>query len=121
MSTPTRKHKRLETRVTPEQKELFLRAASLQGRSLTDFVVSSLQETATRVIAGHDQKTHLIPTKSEEINFTTEVFHSKPSLTGGLHATTNRISAHASSRNLVFAGNRRDRPSRSPEDDSRSR
>lgn len=41
---------RLEARVSPEQKALFKRAAELQGRKLTDFMVSSLQEAALRVI-----------------------------------------------------------------------
>jgi uncharacterized protein (DUF1778 family) len=44
------RHQRLEARVTPEQKELLQRAASLQGRSLADFVVASAQEAALRAI-----------------------------------------------------------------------
>jgi len=45
---------RLEARVSREQKELFQRAAELTGRSLTDFVVSNLQEVAIRTIQEHD-------------------------------------------------------------------
>ncbi|WP_292514838.1 DUF1778 domain-containing protein [Methylobacterium sp.] len=41
---------RLEARITGEQKAMFQRAADLQGRSLTDFVVSSVQEAAKRTI-----------------------------------------------------------------------
>jgi len=41
---------RLEARVSRDQKALFQRAAELQGRTLTDFVVSSLQEAAVRTI-----------------------------------------------------------------------
>jgi uncharacterized protein (DUF1778 family) len=41
---------RLEARISREQKQLFQRAADLQGRSLTDFVVSSAQEAAVRTI-----------------------------------------------------------------------
>jgi uncharacterized protein (DUF1778 family) len=41
---------RLEARITPEQKALIQRAAELQGRSLTDFVVASAQEAAMRAI-----------------------------------------------------------------------
>ena len=44
------RRKRLEARVTHEQKALFQRAAELQGRTLTDFVISSLLETAARTI-----------------------------------------------------------------------
>ncbi len=41
---------RLEARVTREQKALMQRAADLQGRTLTDFVVTNLQEAAVRII-----------------------------------------------------------------------
>ena len=41
---------RLEARISREQKQLFQRAATLSGRSLTEFVVSSLQEAAARTI-----------------------------------------------------------------------
>lgn len=41
---------RLEARVSPEQKALFQRAADLQGRTLTDFVVASAYEAAIRTI-----------------------------------------------------------------------
>ena len=45
---------RLEARVSREQKELFLRAATLQGRSLTDFLVASVQEAAIETVRSHD-------------------------------------------------------------------
>jgi uncharacterized protein (DUF1778 family) len=41
---------RLEARISRDQKALFQRAADLQGRTLTDFVVSSVQEAAVRTI-----------------------------------------------------------------------
>lgn len=41
---------RLETRVTATQKELIERAAALQGRTVTDFVLTSVQEAARRAI-----------------------------------------------------------------------
>lgn len=41
---------RLETRVTVDQKRLIEHAAALQGRSVTDFVLSSLQDAARRAI-----------------------------------------------------------------------
>ncbi|MFN8681372.1 DUF1778 domain-containing protein [Paracoccus sp. P2] len=44
---------RLETRVTVDQKRLIEHAAALQGRSLTDFVLTSLQEAARRAIEEH--------------------------------------------------------------------
>lgn len=46
---------RLETRVTAEQKTLIERAAALQGRTVTDFVLASVQEAARRAIEQHQQ------------------------------------------------------------------
>ena len=46
---------RLEARVTADQKRLIERAAALQGRSVTDFVLSSLQDAARRAIHEHQQ------------------------------------------------------------------
>jgi uncharacterized protein (DUF1778 family) len=47
------KRERLEARISPEQKALFQRAADLSGRSLTDFVVSSVQAAAEEAIERH--------------------------------------------------------------------
>jgi uncharacterized protein (DUF1778 family) len=44
---------RLETRVTAEQKRLIERAAALQGRTVTDFVLTSVQDAARRAIEEH--------------------------------------------------------------------
>lgn len=41
---------RLEARISADQKGLFQRAAELQGRTLTDFVVASAHEAAVRTI-----------------------------------------------------------------------
>jgi uncharacterized protein (DUF1778 family) len=41
---------RLEARISPDQKDLFLRAAELQGRTLTDFIIASVHEAAVRAI-----------------------------------------------------------------------
>ena len=41
---------RLEARISPDVHALIKRAAELQGRSMTDFVVSTAQEAAQRVI-----------------------------------------------------------------------
>ncbi len=46
---------RLETRVTAEQKRLIETAAALQGRTVTDFVLTSLQEAASRAVEEHRQ------------------------------------------------------------------
>src|SRR3984885_12879388 len=46
---------RLEARVTAEQKSLMERAAALQGRTVTDFVLTSVQDAARRAIEEHHQ------------------------------------------------------------------
>jgi uncharacterized protein (DUF1778 family) len=46
---------RLEARVTASQKDLIERAAALQGRSVTDFVLASVQEAAQRAIEQHQR------------------------------------------------------------------
>jgi uncharacterized protein (DUF1778 family) len=46
---------RLEARVTAEQKTLIERAAALQGRTVTDFVLTSVQDAARRAIDEHRQ------------------------------------------------------------------
>jgi uncharacterized protein (DUF1778 family) len=46
---------RLEARVTAEQKTLIERAAALQGRTVTDFVLTSVQDAARRAIEEHQQ------------------------------------------------------------------
>jgi len=46
---------RLEARLTTEQKRLVERAAALEGRTVTDFVLSSVQEAARRTIDQHQR------------------------------------------------------------------
>ena len=46
---------RLEMRVTADQKSLIERAAALQGRTVTDFVLSSVHEAARRAIEEHQR------------------------------------------------------------------
>lgn len=45
---------RLEARVSSAQKNLLQRAAALSGRTLSEFVVASAQDAATRVIEAHE-------------------------------------------------------------------
>ena len=49
-----RRAERLEARVTVEQKALIEHAAALQGRTVTDFVLTSVQEAAQRAIEDHE-------------------------------------------------------------------
>jgi uncharacterized protein (DUF1778 family) len=48
------KAERLEARLSRTQKELIQHAADLLGCSLTDFVISSLQEKAKKIIREHE-------------------------------------------------------------------
>jgi uncharacterized protein (DUF1778 family) len=45
---------RLEARITTDQKALIQRAAELEGRSVTDYVISSVQDAAKRTVEAHD-------------------------------------------------------------------
>ncbi len=51
--TPAKKVFRLEARINAEQKELFQYAADLAGRTVTDFLVSTMHEKATQLIEEH--------------------------------------------------------------------
>ena len=44
---------RLEARITQAQKTLFKKAAELQGRTLSDFIVQAASEAAIRVVQEH--------------------------------------------------------------------
>jgi uncharacterized protein (DUF1778 family) len=44
---------RLEARISPEIKALWQKAADLEGRTLTDFVIASVQAVACKVIEQH--------------------------------------------------------------------
>ncbi len=50
--TTLTKRERLEARVSSVQKRLINKAASLQGRSVTDFMVSTLDKEARKIV--HD-------------------------------------------------------------------
>jgi uncharacterized protein (DUF1778 family) len=45
------KNARLEARITPEVHTLLKRAAEIQGRSMSDFVVAAARKAAERTIA----------------------------------------------------------------------
>jgi uncharacterized protein (DUF1778 family) len=47
---PKPRDERLEARISRDQKALFQRAAELQGRTLTDFVIASAHDAAVRTI-----------------------------------------------------------------------
>lgn len=53
MDTAAQPMARLEARLSPEVKALVQRAADLEGRTITDFVVASVKAEACRVIEQH--------------------------------------------------------------------
>lgn len=56
MSKPNKEHARFDARLPKEQKQLFEKAASLGGyRSLTDFVILTVQEKAIEIIQEKEQ------------------------------------------------------------------
>jgi uncharacterized protein (DUF1778 family) len=48
--SPKARDERLEARISRDQKAMFQRAAAIQGRTLTDFVIASVHEAAVRTI-----------------------------------------------------------------------
>ena len=57
---------RLEARMTTDQKALLQHAATLSGRTLSEFVVASAQEAAAKVI--HEHETIRL-SRSEQVAF----------------------------------------------------
>jgi len=53
MSSVKTRYDRLETRITPELKELFQEAADLRGVTLTDFVISTVHDAAIQTVEQH--------------------------------------------------------------------
>jgi len=66
---------RLETRVTAAQKKLIEHAAALQGRTVTDFVLASVQEAAHRAIETQQQ---LALTVGDSQAFVQALLHPQP-------------------------------------------
>ncbi|MEG4577087.1 DUF1778 domain-containing protein [Microcoleus sp. N3A4] len=48
---------RLEARISPEIKALWQKAADIEGCTLTDFVIASVQAVASKVIEQHQRLT----------------------------------------------------------------
>lgn len=55
MNKPSKQSARLEARVDPELKARWQQAADLEGRTLTDFIISSMQASADKVIERHQR------------------------------------------------------------------
>jgi uncharacterized protein (DUF1778 family) len=62
MSPETSRSARLEARIAPDTLAVVKRAAELQGRSVSDFVVAAAQDAAQRTI----EETHIIRLSVED-------------------------------------------------------
>ncbi len=62
MSQETSRTARLEARIAPDALAIVKRAAELQGRSVSDFVVAAAQDAAQRTI----EETHIIRLAAED-------------------------------------------------------
>jgi uncharacterized protein (DUF1778 family) len=51
MAPDARRTSRVEARIAPDSLEIIRRAAEIQGRSISDFIVAAAQEAAQRTIA----------------------------------------------------------------------
>ena len=60
------KSARIETRVSPEQKELIERAAAYSGRTVSDFVVAHVESAAKKVI-DEQERLHLDQAQSRAL------------------------------------------------------
>ena len=67
---------RLEARIAPETLAVVKRAAELQGRSVSDFVVAAAQEAARRTI----EETHIIRLSIEDQRRFVELLLNPPAL-----------------------------------------
>jgi len=63
---------RLEARISPDLHQLVQRAARLQGRSLTDFVVSVVREAANKAI----EQSHVLElSREDQLAFADALIH----------------------------------------------
>ncbi len=63
---------RLEARISIEQKIVFQQAAALLGRTLSEFVIASAQDAASRVIQEHEA---IRLSRAEQIAFVTALLN----------------------------------------------
>jgi uncharacterized protein (DUF1778 family) len=66
---------RLEARISVEQKTVLQQAAALSGRTLSEFVVASAQEAASRVIQEHEA---IRLSRAEQIAFVSALLNPPP-------------------------------------------
>ena len=77
---------RLEARITPELQALLKRAAELEGRSVTDFVVDAVQTAAERCV----EQAHILWLSLEDQRAFAESLLNPPEPTPALQRTFRR-------------------------------
>lgn len=76
MSQEPNRTKRIEARIAPDMLAIVKRAAEIQGRSISDFVVLAAQEAAYKTI----KENHLIILSMEDQNKFVELLLNPPAL-----------------------------------------
>lgn len=76
----TKRSARIEARLTPENLTVIKRAAEIQGRSVSDFIVAAAQEVAHRAI----EETQIIRLSVEDQRAVAEALINPPEPTPGL-------------------------------------
>jgi uncharacterized protein (DUF1778 family) len=71
---------RIEARISPDALAVIKRAAEIQGRSISDFVVAAAQEAAHRTI----EETHLIRLSAEDQSRFVDLLLNPPELSPAL-------------------------------------
>ena len=66
---------RIEARVDRQQKKAIVRAAALEGRTVTDFVMTSARAAATRVIEAH---TRMVLSARDQAAFVSALLNPTP-------------------------------------------
>lgn len=93
MSQESTKTARIEARIAPDALAIVRRAAELQGRSVSDFVVAAAQEAASRAI----EDTHIIRLSVEDQRAFVQAILNPPAPSAAL------VSAAESHRKLIKA------------------
>jgi uncharacterized protein (DUF1778 family) len=81
-----RRSARIEARITPENLTVIKRAAEIQGRSVSDFIVAAAQEAAHRAI----EETHVIRVTLEQYEQIMEAIRNPPEPTPALRRAFER-------------------------------
>jgi uncharacterized protein (DUF1778 family) len=80
MSRESSRTSRLEARITPDALAIVKRAAEIEGRSLSDFVVAAAREAAKRTI----EESHLIRLSVEDQHRLVDLLLDPPAVTPAL-------------------------------------